>query len=99
MRAAFETNDTSDERLHALVSRRRVLHRSLLGITGVGLAGFLAACGDDEEEPATSGEGADDPDEEPGAGEETGIGDDDENGGTEESLSEEEGLEDEEDGD
>jgi hypothetical protein len=101
MRAALEPNNTADEPLAAPVSRRRVLHRSLLGTLAVGLAGILAACGDDEEEPAPSGSGAEDPGEEPGAGEETGIGDD-EAGGTEESeeeLSTEEGLGDEEDGD
>ena len=84
-------------------TRRGLFRRSLLGISGLGIAGSLVACGDDEddEEPVTTGdEGAEDPGEEPGIGEETGIGEDDEVEGTEEGVSEEEGLgDDEEDGD
>ena len=41
---------TDDDR--RLLSRRSLLRRSVLGITGVGLASLLAACGDDEEEAA-----------------------------------------------
>ncbi len=83
-------------------TRRGLFRRSLLGITGLGLAGTLVACGDDDDndEPVTTGQGAEDPGEEPGIGEETGIGEDGEDDGTEESVSEEEGLDgDEEDDD
>ena len=83
-------------------TRRGVFRRSLLGLTGLGVAGMLVACGDDgddDEEPVTSGQGAEDPGEEPGIGEETGIGEDDEVEGTEEAVSEEEGAEEEEEGD
>ena len=41
----LETGDDS-----RLLSRRSILRRSVLGITGVGLASLLAACGDDEED-------------------------------------------------
>lgn len=33
-----------------LISRRGLLRRSALGITGVGLASLLVACGDDDED-------------------------------------------------
>lgn len=33
-----------------LLSRRTILHRSALGITGVGATALLAACGDDEDD-------------------------------------------------
>ena len=33
-----------------LLSRRSILRRSVLGITGIGVASLLAACGGDEEE-------------------------------------------------
>jgi hypothetical protein len=63
-------------------TRRGLLRRSLLGLTGFGVAGVLVACGDDDddddddsEEPIVTGqEGAEDPGEDPGIGEETGIG-------------------------
>jgi hypothetical protein len=81
-------------------TRRGLFRRALLGLTGLGLAGTLVACGDDEddEEPVTTGQGAEDPGEEPGIGEETGIGDD-EGEETEEAVSDEEGAEEEEEGD
>jgi hypothetical protein len=85
-------------------TRRGLFRRSLLGLTGLGVAGVLVACGGgddegDDDEPVTSGQGAEDPGEEPGIGEETGIGADGEDEGTEEAVSEEEGAEDEDDGD
>jgi hypothetical protein len=65
-------------RFDGLESRRSPLRRSVFGVTAIGLTGFLAACGDEgEEEPAVSGQGAEDPGEDPGIGEETGIGDGD----------------------
>jgi hypothetical protein len=42
--------ETDDDR--SLLSRRSILRRSVLGITGIGMASLLAACGGDEEEEA-----------------------------------------------
>lgn len=38
------------------MSRRTVLRRSMLGITGLGLASLLAACGEDDEDLEDAGE-------------------------------------------
>lgn len=59
--------------LDTVATRRSLLRRSLLGIVGVGLAGALVACGDDEE-PKVTGSGAEDVNETPGIGNESGIG-------------------------
>lgn len=40
--------ETDDDK--HLMSRRSVLRRSVFGITGIGVASLLAACGGDEEE-------------------------------------------------
>jgi hypothetical protein len=59
------------------ITRRGLLRGSLLGITGLGVAGALAGCGDDddkEENPVVTGKGAEEVGETPGIGNETGIG-------------------------
>lgn len=67
-----------DDYLHQVMelttTRRGLLRRSLLGLTGLGVAGTMVACGDDDEEPNVTGQGSEDPGEDPGIGEETGIG-------------------------
>ena len=40
--------ETDDDR--RLLSRRSILRRSVFGITGIGVASLLAACGGDEED-------------------------------------------------
>lgn len=62
-----------------LYTRRGILSRSLLGLTAVGLSGFLAACGgdDDDDDPTEDGGGPaggdSDPDESSDIEDETGI--------------------------
>lgn len=89
-------NDGLRDITEVMETRRSLLRRALLGLTGIGIAGTLVACGDDDEdeddEPVVTGQGAEDPGEEPGIGEETGIGADDEVEGTAEAVSSEEGL-------
>lgn len=60
----------------ALESRRSLLRRSMFGVAAIGVTGLLAACGNDDEEPASSGgQGAQgEPGQTPGIEEETGIG-------------------------
>lgn len=59
-----------------LMTRRGLLRGSLFGVTGLGVAGVLAGCGDDdkEENPVVTGKGAEDVGETPGISNETGIG-------------------------
>lgn len=84
MRTGTSRNDTPGTDSDALETRRSLLRRSTLGVMGIGLAGLLAACGDDDEDPAVTGDGGgqEDEGEDPGIEEETGI--DDEADGDEE---------------
>ena len=45
--------DTDEEA--SLISRRTVLRRSALGLTGIGFVTLLAACGDEEAEDEADG--------------------------------------------
>lgn len=51
-----------DEEIAPALTRRTFLQRSMFGVTAVGLTGFLAACGDDEDDE-DSGEDEEDSDE------------------------------------
>lgn len=42
--------DAPSEDERDLISRRTMLRRSMLGVTGIGLASLLAACGDEDDE-------------------------------------------------
>ncbi len=69
-----QTQDTMQQ-IAGTQSRRCLLRRSMLGVAAVGLTGLLAACGDDEEDnQVVTGQGAEDPGENPGIKKETGIG-------------------------
>jgi len=80
-RATSPTTDSEQDldQADTLYTRRGVLGRSILGITSVGLAGFLAACGNDDEDD-------DSPDEQEGAGEAGGDSDPDESSDMEEET-------------
>ncbi|HYH11388.1 MAG TPA: hypothetical protein VD789_03450 [Thermomicrobiales bacterium] len=62
-----------------LYTRRGILRRSFLGVTAVGITGFLAACGggDDDDNPVEDGGGPaggdSDPEESSDIEEETGV--------------------------
>ena len=75
------------------LSRRSILRRSVLGITGVGLVSLLAACGGDEEEEEEEGVVEGEEEEEGVVEEEEGVIEE------EGAVEEEEVVEEEEEGD
>lgn len=85
--AEMDDQDAMTTRLAAVDTRRNVLRRSLLGLTGVGLTALVTGCGwggdeeDDDsdvlDEPSDGLEGGEDPGEDPGIDEESGINEDD----------------------
>ena len=51
-----------DEEIAPALTRRTFLQRSMFGVTAVGLTGFLAACGDDEDDEDSDENGEDEED-------------------------------------